>query len=44
MLAKFEIYLPFSTKGVMCAGMLFARNLPDREEEATESNLGKSLC
>ena len=42
MLAKFEIYVPFSNKYVMRAGMLFVRNLPDKGggSYTDESNLG----
>ena len=41
MLAKFEIYVPFSIKGDMCAGMLFIRNVQDKGGGSyTESNLG----
>ena len=40
MLAKFEIYVPFSIKGVMCTGMLFVRNVPDKGGRGySESNL-----
>ena len=40
MLAKFEIYVPFSNKYVMYAAMLFVRNVPDKGGGSyTESNL-----